>query len=212
MRRLLLVLALAACTPSPAGAATLAEVVALSKSGVSEQVILALIARDQTLFSLSPDQLVKLQREGVSDTILLALLKSGRPNDAPLPPSSTPTAAPQTSVAPPPPDVVVVGHSPEYPNTRTTDVMLATDLALSQAPVIVPVPVPVPVPYLAPRAGRRAPRGPGGGYLEHTANPLLCVERVSTGMSPFSPALTRVTECPPQMQHEARASNRRSKD
>jgi hypothetical protein len=74
------------------------------------------------------------------------------------------------------------------------------------------VPVPVPVPYLAPRSGRRAPRGPGGGYLEHTANPLLCVERVSTGMSPFSPALTRVTECPPQMQPEARSLNKRSRD
>src|SRR6266536_812787 len=71
MRRLLLVLALAACTPSPARAVTLAEVVTLSKGGVSEQVILALIERDQALFSLSPDQLVKLQREGVSDTILL---------------------------------------------------------------------------------------------------------------------------------------------
>jgi hypothetical protein len=198
MRRLLLVLALAACTPSPASAVTLAEVVALSKSGVSERVILALIERDQTLFSLSPDQLVKLQRDGLSDTILLALLKSGRPNDAPLPASPTSTAASQTAAAPPPPTVVIVGHSPEYPNTRTTDVMAATDLALSQAPVIVPVPV--PVPYLTPRAGRRAPRGPNGGYLEHTANPLLCVERVSTGMSPFSPALTRVTECPPQMQ------------
>src|SRR5256885_6243377 len=124
MRRLLLVLALAACTPTPAGAVTLAEVVSLSKGGFSEQVILALIERDQTLFSLSSDQLVKLQREGVSDTILLALLKSGRPNDAPPPASSTLAAASQTAAAPPPPAVVVVGHSPEYPNTRTTDVML----------------------------------------------------------------------------------------
>lgn len=210
MRRLLLVLALAACTPSPAGAVTLAEVVALSKSGVSEQVILALIERDQTLFSMSPDQLVKLQRDGVSDTILLALLKSGRPNDTPMPAISAPTVASQTAAASLPPAVVVVGHSAEYPNTRTTDVMVATDLALSQAPVIVPVPV--PVPYLAARAGHRAPRGPGGGYLEHTANPLLCVERISTGASPFSPALTRVTECPPQMQREAGILNRRSRD
>src|SRR5258708_38146147 len=196
MRWFLLILAVLACAPAPAGAVTLAEVVALSKGGVSEQVIVALIERDQTLFSMSPDQLVKLQRDGLSDTILLALLKSGRPSDAPLPASPLPVGPPQTAAAPPPPAVVVVGHSPEYPNTRTADLMPTTDLPLIQAPIIVPV----PVPYLVPRSERRAPRGPGGGYLEHTANPLLCVERGATGMSPVAPALARVSECPPQMR------------
>jgi hypothetical protein len=198
MRWLLLVLALAASSPTPASAVTIAEVVALSKGGVSEPVILALIERDQTLFSMSPDQLVKLQREGLSDTILLALLKSGRPNDAALPKDPVASGASQPAGAPPPPAVVVVGHDPEYPNTRSADVTVAMDAPPVQAPMIVPVLV--PVPYLVPHSARRAPRGPGGGYLEHTANPLLCVERVSTGMSPFAPALTRVTECPPQMQ------------
>ena len=198
MRWFLLVLALAACAPAPASAVTLAEVVALSKAGVSEPVILALIERDQTLFSMSPDQLVKLQREGLSDTILLALLKSGRPGEVSLPQSPVAFAASQPPAPPPPPAVVIVGHDPEYPNTRSADVTLATDAPPAQAPLVVPVFV--PVPHLVPHSARRLPRGPGGGYLEHTVNPLLCVERVSTGMSPFSPALTRVTECPPQMQ------------
>jgi hypothetical protein len=194
MRWFLLVLALAACTPTPASAVTLAEVVALSKSGVSEPVILALIERDQTLFSMSPDQLVKLQRQGLSDTILLALLKSGHPSEASPPKGPVALAASQPPAAPPPPAVVVVGHDPDYPNTYSSDVTLATNAPPVQAPLIVPVVVSVP------HSARRLPRGPGGGYLEHTANPLLCVERVSTGMSPFAPALTRVTECPPQMQ------------
>jgi hypothetical protein len=197
MRWFLVVLAVASCTSTPASAVTLAEVVALSKGGVSEPVILALIERDQTLFSMSPNQLVKLQREGLSDTILLALLKSGRPNDAPLPKSSEASAASPPAVAAAPPAVVVVGHDPQYPNTRSADVMMAADVPPIQMPMLVPVPV--PVPYLVPYSARRAPRGPGGGYLEHTANPLLCVERVSTGMSPFAPALTRVTECPAEM-------------
>jgi hypothetical protein len=199
MRWFLLVLALAACMPTPASAVTLAEVVALSKGGVSEPVILALIERDQTLFSLSSDQLVKLQREGLSDTILLALLKSGHPSEASLPKDPVALAASQPpGAAPPQPAVVVVGHDPEYPNARSADATVATDVPPVQAPMMVPVLV--PVPYLVPHSARRAPRGPGGGYLEHTANPLLCVERVSGGMSPFAPALTRVTECPPQMQ------------
>lgn len=202
MRWILLVLALAAGTPTPASAVTLAEVVALSKSGVSEPVILALIERDQTLFSMSPDQLVKLQREGLSDTILLALLKSGRPNESSIPASPAAPTASAFAAEPAPPDVVVVGHGPEYPNTRSADVMAFRESPPAAAPVIVQVPivVPVPVPYLVPHASRQAPRGPGGGYLEPTMNPLLCVERVSSGMSPFAPALTRVTECPPQMQ------------
>jgi hypothetical protein len=199
MRWFLLILALATCTPTPASAVTLAEVVALAKGGVSEPVILALIERDQTLFSMSPDQLVRLQREGLSDTVLLALLKSGRPSEASLPKSPAALSAAQPSGPPlPPPAVVVVGHDPEYPNTRSADVTMAADAPSVQVPIVVPVFV--PVPQLVPRSARRAPRGPGGGYLEHTANPLLCVERVSTGMSPFAPALTRVTECPPQMQ------------
>jgi hypothetical protein len=198
MRWFLLVLALAASTPAPASGVTLAEVVTLSKAGVSEPVILALIERDQALFSMSPDQLVKLQREGLSDTILLALLKSGRPSEASFPKSPVALAVSQPPTAPPPPAVVVVGHDPEYPNTRGADVTLTTDAQPVQAPLVVPVLV--PVPHLVPHSARRLPRGPGGGYLEHTANPLLCVERVSTGMSPFAPALTRVSECPPQMQ------------
>jgi hypothetical protein len=208
MRWLLLVLALAVFTPSRADAVTLDEVVALSKSGVSEQVILALIERDQTLYTMTPAQLMKLQREGLSDTILLALLKSGRPNEAPVPASPAPSALP--AAEPPSPEVVVVGHSPELPNTQGADVTTSRDYPPVSVPIFVAVPVPYPVPRSArhvPRGpGGDLPRGPGGGYLEHTANPLLCVERVSTGMSPFAPALTRVTECPPQMQRSG--SNR----
>ena len=200
MRWLLLVLVLGVFTPSRADAVTLDEVVALSKSGISERVILALIERDQTLYAMTPAQLMKLQREGLSDTILLALLKSGRPNEAPVPASSAPSALP--AAEPRSPEVVVVGRSPEPANAQGTDVTMSRDYP----PVSVPIFVAVPVPYPVPHAARPLPRGPGGGYLEHTANPLLCVERVSTGMSPFAPALTRVTECPPQMQRSG--SNR----
>jgi len=202
MRWLLLALALGLFTPSRADAVTLDEVVALSKSGMSEQVILALIERDQTLYTMTPAQLMKLQREGLSDTILLALIKSGRPNEAPVPASPAPSALP--AAEPRSPEVVVVGRSPELPNAQGADVTTSRDYP--PVPVPVPIFVGVPVPYPVPNSARHLPRGPGGGYLEHTANPLLCVERVSTSMSPFAPALTRVTECPPQMQRSG--SNR----
>ena len=70
--------ALGTLAPATASAVTIDQVVALSRAGVSEAVILALIDRDKTLFTIEPEQLVKLQREGLSDPILIAMLKSGR--------------------------------------------------------------------------------------------------------------------------------------
>jgi hypothetical protein len=197
MRLCLLLLVLLGCVPATASAVTIDEVVALSKSAVSEQVIVAIIERDQTLFTLSPALIMKLQRDGLSDRILLALIKSGRPNEASLP--ASPVAPPAAPVSPPP-AVAIVGHSPQLPNTLEPDVF-AADATEALPPVPVPppvfvgVPVIVPVPQLNPHAGRRSRLQPQQ-YLEHTANPLLCVDRVPLGPSPFSAALTRVSECP----------------
>ena len=198
MRLFLLMLVLLGCVPATASAVTIDEVVALSKSGVSEQVIVAVIERDQTLFTLSPALIMKLQRDGLSDRILLALIKSGRPNEPPLPASPV---APAASPMPPPPAIAIVGHGAQLPNTSEFD-SLAPDAAQAlppvpdpALPVFVPVPIIVPVPSVNAHAGRRSRQQPQQ-YLERTANPLLCVERVPTGPSPFSAALTRVTECP----------------
>jgi len=184
-------------TSTPASAITLDEVVALSKSGVSEPVILALIDRDQTLFTLSPAQIVKLQRAGLSDTILLALIKSGHPNETPV---QVIQAEPSIGgAAPAPPTIAVVGHGPDVPNTPMGDAMAYRDSPAVQAPLVIAVPIMVPVPYSAPHTRRRLPQPPER-TLERTANPLLCAERIATGTSPFAPALTRVTECPPAVQ------------
>ena len=97
---------------------------------------------------MTPAQLMKLQREGLSDTILLALLKSGRPNEAPVPASPAPSALP--AAEPPSPQVVVVGHSPELPNTQGADVTMSRDYPP------VPIPIFVPVPRLSFGAGANA--------------------------------------------------------
>jgi hypothetical protein len=195
MRLFLLMLALLGCVPAAASAVTIDEVVALSKSGISEQVIVAVIERDQTLFTLSPAQLMKLQRDGLSDRILLALIKSGRPSEPPLPDSPV---APVAAPVPPPPAIAVVGHGPQVPNAPESD-SIAADATQAQLPVpppiFVPVPIIVPVPQVKAHAGRPLRQQPEP-YLERTANPLLCVQRVPLGPSPFSAALTRVTECP----------------
>ena len=135
------------------------------------------------------------------DRILLALIKSGRPNEPPLPGGPV---APVAAPVPPPPAIAVVGHGPQLPNTSESDWMTA-DATEAQPPlpvpppVFVPVPIIVPVPQVNAHAGRRV-RQPPEQYLERTANPQLCVQRLPLGPSPFSAALTRVTECPAVVQ------------
>src|SRR5438309_5065798 len=63
---------------TPASAVTVDQIVELTKAGVSEPVILALIDRDRTIFTIEAGQIVALKREGVSETVLIAMLKSGR--------------------------------------------------------------------------------------------------------------------------------------
>ena len=192
-------LVLLGCVPAAASAVTIDEVVALSKSGVSEQVIVAVIERDQTLFTLTPAQIMKLQRDGLSDRVLLALIKSGRPNEPPPPPSPV---APVEAPVPPPPAIAVVGQGPQLPNAPDPELIAAgaTEAPLPvPPPVFVPFPIIVPVPPVKGHAGRRSHPQPEQ-FLERTANPLLCVQRVPLGPSPFSAALTRVSECPAVMQ------------
>jgi hypothetical protein len=183
----LLLLALLATVPATLSAVTLDQVVAMSKAGVSDTVILEMIARDNALVTVAPDQVVTLQRAGVSEAVILALLKSGLPDEPPRTPVDS--APPLPTV----PTVAFVGHGPDRPN--------ATVLDISAPPRVVVVPV--PVPYAVERAPRRRARAVEVSpppLPERTANPMLCVERVSVSPSPFAPALTRVTECPAIMQ------------
>src|SRR5262245_32666931 len=55
MRRLLFLLALT-LVPGSASALTIQEVVTLSKAGVSEAVLLAMVERDNSIFPLNADQ------------------------------------------------------------------------------------------------------------------------------------------------------------
>ena len=101
MRALLVVLAAGFAT-----AATVDEIVRLSKAGVSDQTLVALIDRDKTVFDLDGSQVETLRREGVSQAVVLAMLQSGRQDAA-----QTEVLAEAVSG----PDVVVVGHGPDRP-------------------------------------------------------------------------------------------------
>jgi hypothetical protein len=105
MRMILSMFLMLAFLPSPASALTVQDLATLSKAGVSDEVLLALIDRDKPVFAIDSDQVLALTRDGVSEKLLIAMLRSGRE------PSQAPSA--QTAAAlPVEPIVVIVGDKP----------------------------------------------------------------------------------------------------
>src|SRR5262245_38846431 len=106
---------------SPAAAVTIEQVVGLKRSGVSDAVILALIDRDRTVFTLAPEQIVALQREGLSEALIIAMLQTGQEADAAVRAQSAASDAVIAATYPPGPDILIVGHGPTRPNTYHVD-------------------------------------------------------------------------------------------
>jgi hypothetical protein len=141
--RLVLVVSAIALFAARAEAVTLREIVELTRAGLSDEVLLALIEIDQRVFPVDPDTLKMLKDAGVSPAVIVAIVKSGRT------PKSQPEPAPLAEIVhpdPPTPQVVVV----EKPVLVEREVVL-------EVPVAVPVYVAVgrsrghrADPYLAP--------------------------------------------------------------
>ena len=186
-------------------AVTVDEIVSLSKAGVSEAVILALLDRDRTVLTITPDQLVSLKREGLSDTLIMAMLKNGRQEgDDAARAISAERAADVLASLSSTPTVTIVGHDPERPNTAHTEDWYAGIRDGVRLPAAIPYGSPYAVPY-APIYGA-LPYGPYAGGIK--TQPLLrrtrtmCVAQVNT---PAGAGPAYVTECPAVMQRAVRA-------
>lgn len=112
--------------PASAQAITLKEIVELSRAGLGEEVLLALIDVDQRVFDIDADTLRMLKQQGVSERVIVALVRSGRMQPA-LPVQPEVIAAPEP--APEPPVVVIERERPV--------------VHVQQVPVAVPIYVPV---------------------------------------------------------------------
>lgn len=117
--------AVVALTAGRAEALTVRDVVELTKAGLSEPVLLALIEVEHSVFAIDTGTLKQLKQAGVSDAVIVAMIRSGRETPraeaAPVPPPEPPPA--------PEPQVIVVDHHDVPP----------------PQPVYYPVPVYVPV-------------------------------------------------------------------
>ena len=134
-----------------ASALTVQEVVALSKAGVSDEVLLSLIDRDKTIFAIDNDQLIALTRDRISEKLVVAMLRSGRQEPPP-----TAQAASVTHAVPADPGTFMFGHGPSKPNTyhEFDQLGLGGPLVVYGAPYFVP-------PYAAPLALSPHPCLPG---------------------------------------------------
>lgn len=111
--------------PAAASAVTIDQIVAMSKAGVSDAVIVALIERDKTVFTLDPAQLVELQQAGVTEAVTVAMIRSDGVREQP-PNVSTPE---QPTVA-----------LPEQPAVVTYAVPYAVPVRVRRSRVLVAAP------------------------------------------------------------------------
>jgi hypothetical protein len=183
------VLAAVLSTPVPAFAVTVDEIVGLAHAGVTDAIILALIDRDKTIFTIDPTQILKLQRDGVSEPVILAMLKSGRAEgDDAARADAANNAAYIASTLAPGPELVIVGHGPERPNTPVHSFYASPPPTILAAPYF--------DPYVDPTLRHRATRSSG---VRRTGEvPTLCYAETRTPGS-IRP-LTYVTECPAALQ------------
>jgi len=130
MRRLvpLFVLTLLSLLPAPAYALTIRDIVDLSRAGLGEEVLLALLEVDPSVFSIDTATLKALKEAGVSQRVIVAMIRSGRtPPPAPAEPIPVPTNVAKPEPASQPSQVIVIDHH-DAPQVRE---------------VVVPVYVPV---------------------------------------------------------------------
>ena len=123
---------------SRAFAVTIRDLVALSREGVTDPVLVALIETDGSRFVLTADDIRDLRQQGLSDTVIVAMIRTARtPVVQPAAPVALEPAA-ETIAAPQPAPIVVNQNVVQKVEVQ------APRRQVDYSPVYVPVYVPVP--------------------------------------------------------------------
>jgi hypothetical protein len=223
------IIAASVLVPITASAVTIDQIVALTRAGVTDAVILALIDRDKTIFSIEPEQLVSLKSAGVSEPVILAMLKSGREEgDRAAQAASDLTAALIMAERSPGPEVLVPSRGPEVngPYSNGFYVGSAPGYFASgpfiingggsrrrtryytppvSAPYVPPFTMPFrenigPPPAITPVVPTIAPSIPPVAPQRDTPAQARMLCRAEVNTATSSQPLTFVTVCPPAMQ------------
>ncbi len=118
---------------------TTRDIVELSKAGLGEEVLLALIEVHRPVFPVDAVTLKSLKESGVAPNVIIAMIRSGRE----LPPAAVVVAEPAPSPAPQPQVVYLEPEQYEQPAPRVRYEERVRE-------VVVPVYVPFPLHYSRP--------------------------------------------------------------
>lgn len=129
-RSVLLFVAALALSTARADALTVRDILELSRAGLGEEVLLALIDVDRSVFPIDTATLKSLKEAGVSERVIVAMVRSAR---TPPPALAEPAIETDTPPRRQEPQVIVIEHDIEHygpPQIR-------------EVPVAVPVYIPV---------------------------------------------------------------------
>jgi hypothetical protein len=118
--RTILLLALV-LMPRAAAAVSVRDIIELSKAGLSDDILVAVIEADRTIFTLDKDEILRLRAAGVSEVVILKMLRTrveelqaAEPVVAPAPPPVYPPVAPIDTPMATPPSAQVTVTIPQY--------------------------------------------------------------------------------------------------
>jgi hypothetical protein len=137
LRILLASVLLAILAAPPAAAATIQDLIKLKAAGLSDEILIALIEADGTVFHLKADDVIAIRKDGLSEKVIMAMLSTAikRPPVIPAPAPAT-TAPPRTGSAavpaptqPAPPAPTVTVDDPYAPPDQSTQISVPPSLA-----------------------------------------------------------------------------------
>ena len=119
-------------TAAPAMAVTIRDLLNLKAAGLSDDILIALIQTDGSIFHLTADDVIALNRQGLSERVILAMIETARKAPPVVPPADDPQ-----------PDFAAVQQESQAPVQ-----VVHTETRVVEVPVEVPVAVAVPVPVI----------------------------------------------------------------
>ena len=131
---------------SSAAAVSVEELFSLKANGLSEEILVALIEADGSIFRLTPEDVLDLHKRGLSDKVILAMLATARP--------SAPQSVPARPVSSEPViERIVHVHEPPAPAAPSAQ-SIVQHVEVSQG---IPVYIPIAVPAVPARPEKPAP-------------------------------------------------------
>ena len=107
------------------GAVSVRDLIELSRAGLGDEILVALLEADPTSFRLDAGRIIELRREGISERVLLAMLRSARDSQ----PRTTPAGLAPVDEWP---GLVIVGSRPARRRVVSTIVVPVSIFGLTR--------------------------------------------------------------------------------